>query len=80
MIRQSDGSTYTEETNYCDASTATIIADKYCLVPMTVLRASPYSLSYGTLVVAEVQAYNAKGWGALSIANTVGATIQTEPL
>ena len=79
VIRQSDGVTFTEETNYCDASTSTIIADKYCLVPMTVLRSSPYSLAYSNLVVAQVQAYNSKGWGALSPSNTAGASIQTEP-
>lgn len=71
--------TLTEDTADCDASTSTIIANKYCLVPMSVLSTSPYSLTYGTLVVAQVQAYNANGWGALSPSNTVGATILTAP-
>ena len=46
---------------------------------MTELRASPYNLVYGNLVVAKVQAYNSKGWSSLSPANAAGATIQTEP-
>jgi hypothetical protein len=71
--------TFTEDTTDCDGSASAVIASKYCLVPMSVLSTSPYSLSYGTLVIAQVQAYNANGWGALSPSNTVGATILTAP-
>jgi len=46
---------------------------------MTTLRTAPFSLTYGTLVVAKAQAYNNIGWGTLSSANTAGVTIQTEP-
>jgi len=52
VIRQSDASTYTESTTYCDGSDATILGQKFCLVPMTALGSSPYSLALGTLVVA----------------------------
>lgn len=42
---------------------------------MTELTSSPYSLTYGTLVAAKVQAYNSNGWSVLSDANIAGATI-----
>ena len=54
-------------------------ANLFCLVPHIVLRVSPYSLSKGALVKAEVQALNAKGWSGLSTLNTAGAVIETEP-
>lgn len=42
---------------------------------MSVLRSSPYSLSYNSLVVAKGAAMNSIGWGDYSIANTAGAYI-----
>lgn len=80
MILQSDGLTYTESSSSCDGSDPTIMSQLYCLVSIKdILRASPYSLAYGTLVIAKVQAYNTKGWSSLSPANVAGATIETEP-
>lgn len=46
---------------------------------MSTLRASPFSLAYGTLIVAKVQALNSKGWSTLSAANSAGITVLTEP-
>lgn len=51
----------------------------YCIIPMTALRASPYSLTYNLVVKAIAQAQNANGWSTASTANTAGALIQTEP-
>lgn len=78
-ILQADGTTFTESLLYCDGSSSIILANMYCLVPMSVLRASPYSLTYGTIVKAQASAYNQFGWGPVSSANTAGATIRTEP-
>lgn len=61
VILQSDGTTYSES-SYCDGSSSTIVSNMYCNVPITVLRSSPYSLTYGTLIKAKVRAYNSKGW------------------
>lgn len=55
------------------------MASRYCLVPMTTLRAAPYSLQYADLVVAVLRARNAIGWSQWSAENGVGALIQTEP-
>jgi len=79
VIAQSDGTTYTESTTYCDGTDSGILAQKYCLVPMSALTASPYSLARGTLVKAKAQAQNSKGWSTLSAANTAGASVQTPP-
>ena len=43
FIRWQDG-TYTEEKTHCDGSSAVIIANTQCVIPITVLIASPYSL------------------------------------
>ncbi len=72
--------TYSENTQYCDGSVASVIANLYCDVPMSVLWASPYNNIYGDLVKAKVSAKNAIGWNTLSDPNTVGAYVQTVPV
>jgi hypothetical protein len=59
-IRWSDG-TYSEETTNCDGSTADIIANTECTIPISVLMASPYSLVAGNSVYASVVCYNGVG-------------------
>lgn len=66
VILASDGSTYYETTTYCDGSNSGIISNMYCDIPMTTLRTSPYSLTYGTTVKAKAKAYNSNGWGSFS--------------
>jgi hypothetical protein len=66
---QSDGTTFTENTVYCDASTTLIFTNQYCIVPMTALASSPYSYTVaGTVIQAEVKAKNSKGWSTVSSA------------
>lgn len=77
-ILQSDGSYYTDTTN-CDASTDPVLSARSCALSLTTLRASPYSLAQGDLVVARVSAQNANGWSDVSEVNTSGANIETEP-
>lgn len=79
LILQSDGS-YSEDTTNCDGTSAAVKTNLYCDIPFTTLIASPYSLTYGTLVQATVQAQNAIGWSTASTANAAGATIQTVPI
>jgi hypothetical protein len=47
----------------------------YCLVPMSYLWTSPYSLTLGTMIQAEVLAHNSRGWSTASGPNTSGITI-----
>ena len=54
-VKTADASpTYIQELVNCDASTIEVIAFLKCRIPVSVLRASPYSLPAGTLVVALV--------------------------
>jgi hypothetical protein len=78
VILQADG-TFGEETTDCDGGSATVLANLECAIPLTTLRASPFDLTYGTLVQARVMAQNANGWGSLSQVNLVGASIETGP-
>jgi hypothetical protein len=50
-----------------------------CLIPVSALTVSPFTLSAGDVVVAKVQAHNGRGWGSLSAPNTAGAVIITVP-
>jgi len=70
---------FREEIAYCNGALDQVRQQKYCLVHMTVLRGGPYLLTYATLVRAKVSALNINGWSEESEANTLGATIQTEP-
>jgi len=61
---------------YCDGSQEAIVAAMYCHVPVTTLRAAPYSLNFRTLLIAKVKAKNAIGWATnFSQENTTGAMI-----
>jgi hypothetical protein len=71
--------TFEEEAVNCDASTPEVMAFTRCRIPVLVLRGAQYSLTAGTVVVALVQAHNARGWGPLSAENTAGAIITTVP-
>ena len=66
---------FIEDTTYCNGADASIIANLYCLIPMTYLRSSPFSLTYGTLITAKIAAYNQNGWSSSSSVNTVGIVI-----
>lgn len=75
LIQHQDGSTFSAMTTYCDGSLPVVVSSRYCLIPMSALRASPISLVYPNLVVAKYKAKNAIGWGAYSPENSSGATI-----
>ena len=81
LIQDTDASgNFVEDTVHCDGSNALILTQDYCDVPMTTaLRASPFNLVQGQVVIAKIKAYNERGWSDFSPANTAGAKIQTEP-
>jgi hypothetical protein len=78
-IRNAAGSHYYAQSSYCDGSTAAVVASLHCDVPVSVLRASPYELARGGLVVARLRAVNELGPGLYSPDNTAGAAVETEP-
>ena len=71
-IRQSDGSTFTNESANCNVSTTT------CTVPISVLLASPYNLAWGASIYAKVLATNVVGSSSASTSGN-GAVITTNP-
>lgn len=74
-VRQSDSATYSTELTNCDASSSTTTT---CTIPVTVLRASPFSLSWGSSVYAKVLATNIYGNSQVSSEGN-GAIITTTP-
>ena len=70
-IGQSDGVTFTTETANCVISTTS------CTVPISILKAEPYSLNEGSSVYAKVLAINESGSSSLSIKGN-GAVIPRE--
>jgi hypothetical protein len=78
-VEAADG-TMVEEALYCPSSDTSLLTNRYCNMPMAVLRSPPYSLTYGTLIKVQIQAQNLKGWSVLSPANTAGSVLETVPL
>jgi hypothetical protein len=76
-FKRSDG--VLAEVSECDGSTAASLADRTCTVPMTVFTTGPFSLAIDALIVATVEALNAKGYADPSPENTSGAFAQTAP-
>lgn len=62
LIVQNDGTTFTEQLQYCNGLLSNIVTQTYCLVPETVLRSAPYSLAFDQLITAKVRALNRNGW------------------
>jgi hypothetical protein len=78
-VARQDG-TFVREATYCDGFTSpTVLADAYCLVPMSALRDTAYGLVRGDVVRAQVRAHNEYGHGALSPVNAGGVAVQTAP-
>ena len=74
-IAKSDG-VFVHETVYCNGFTSSaVLTNSYCLVPMSVLIASPYNLVRGALIKAKVMAHNEYGDSLFSPFNTVGEKI-----
>jgi hypothetical protein len=67
--------TYTADLINCDMSTSTATR---CTIPVTALRASPFSLAWGTSVYAKIVAKNVYGSSLESSAGN-GAVITTTP-
>mmetsp|Transcript_9442 Transcript_9442/g.8981 ORF Transcript_9442/g.8981 Transcript_9442/m.8981 type:complete len:609 (+) Transcript_9442:2746-4572(+) len=78
QIQLQGTTTYQQDLTYCDGSSATIMSQMYCMVPMTEI-ISTYGYTYNQLVVAIVSASNSVGAGDFSDDNTIGDTVITPP-
>jgi hypothetical protein len=65
-IRQSDKVTYSLELTNCDGNDSDIVSQTSCNIPVSVLIAAPFSLPWGNLVYAKVEAFNDYGGSGLS--------------
>jgi hypothetical protein len=62
--------------SYCDGTSLTIVNNRYCDIPFTILRSAlNTNLALDALVQAQVAAVNVIGQGSYSSLNTIGATI-----
>lgn len=62
------GGTFYAEAIYCNGvSDATVRSQSYCVIPMSVLTASPFSLVQGDAVIARMRATNVVGSSAYSV-------------
>jgi hypothetical protein len=77
VLIATSGGEFIERKALCDGYAQEAV--RYCLVDMHDLRASPFGLTYDTLVQAKVLARNERGDSAASLANTDGARVQVEP-
>jgi hypothetical protein len=80
-ILTSDGTTYAEDTAYCGADKAAVVANLACTIPLSALRLAPFNLAQGALVRAKVRAHNVIGWGEYSDPSleASAAAVQVEP-
>jgi Fibronectin type III domain len=60
-IRQGDNTVFTAEPNSCDGTNPAVIGQLSCAVPISTLKAAPYSLDWGVPVYAIVSAINIVG-------------------
>jgi len=60
-ILQSDGVTYSEDTADCNGLVSSVVLSLSCSVPISTLKALPYSLPWGTSVQSKVSAINIVG-------------------
>lgn len=79
LILTSVAGIYAEELVNCNGADQVIVFTRSCVVPMSVLRVSPFNLNYPADVVVVVKAYNANGWSPLSEPSLPGGIVFTEP-
>jgi prepilin-type processing-associated H-X9-DG protein len=60
---------------YCDGSVESIVEAKYCEMPLTQLKGSPFFLVAGDQIKAKVRGRNLNGWGPYSELTVNGALI-----
>jgi hypothetical protein len=72
-LQTSDTEVYSQQLTYCPNVSTSVTS---CRIPISVLEASPFSLTSGSSIYAKVLAYNSIGDGAFSIAGN-GAIIST---
>ena len=70
---------FSEELVSCDGSKTAIVSLKYCVIPISSIIVSPWSLSEGNIIKVRVLAINRVGSSAYSTLNEEGAVVQGVP-
>ena len=74
MFRQKDLA-FSQINFYCNGSTAAVLSNRSCTIPMTVFRQPNFNLDFKDLIVAKVKATNVIGDGLFSDENISGVLI-----
>ena len=77
-VRKADNTSFITELTSCDGSNQLVVATSSCIIPASVLHASPFSLPWGSSVHAKVVATNVYGSSVESLPGN-GAIIITLP-
>lgn len=77
QVRKADGVLFSDDQVNCNQSSAGIISDAQCEIPISVLRSSPFNLAYGDSVYARVNAQNAVGASDYSPVGNGGTIVST---
>ena len=77
-LKDSTGS-FVEKLELCDGSDMTAMTENFCIVPMNEFWDADMSYVAGDMVFAKISAVNERGESVISLANTVGAAVQTVP-
>lgn len=78
-ISNKAGTVWSEETVNCNGASALVMANHYCIIPMSLLTITPFFYVFDDLVVVRISAQNSLGYGPTSVANSVGAKIRRIP-
>lgn len=77
-FRQSDGTTYTEDTTICNGGLLATVNARSCTIPSVRFTTAPYNIQWGQSIWATVVATNVKGSSLVSDGGN-GAVILTNP-
>lgn len=78
-VQIADSSSTWQTVASCSGTTSSSLTTQECTVDMSDLWASPYSLSFDSLIQARARAHNSYGWGSFSDSNTIGARVRAVP-
>ena len=75
LFLHADGVSFSTIDAYCDGTQISILLQRYCDVPFTVLREAPISLGFNDLVQVKIYATNSIGDGPENSVNIEGVHI-----
>eukprot|EP00347_Sterkiella_histriomuscorum_P011727 403371340 len=69
-----------ENIQYCNGQSSTIITNRFCMIPMAILRSSTgLNLPFKADILVTIQAQNSRGWSEPSLPNILIPKVQKAP-